>query len=265
MTGTDQTRPRVVTFPPSSDCELCRWVLRHYGVAFDEEPNAPPFFVAAVKLRGGKKFPLFLSDTMLINGARPIIDYFELVVPSERKLIPKGLEAQVNGAWQAYNATLGAATVTWAYTYLLPHREVMIEPLSLGTPAYQRLTVKYCYWLPKNLLWRLIKASGEAASAALKVIEKTFEEVDARLADGRPYLLGERLTLADLAFAVPGAPLVVPLGYGGQPDRQGPLPSLEQYPADMQAVVHRLRETRAGQFVLRMYREERYRDLGAAA
>ncbi|MGH8572856.1 MAG: hypothetical protein ACREX8_09800 [Gammaproteobacteria bacterium] len=63
----------------------------------------------------------------------------------------------------------------------------------------------------------------------------------------------------DIAFAVAGAPLVLPQGYGGYPGQQGPLPTLDQAPAEMQSVVREMRETRAGRFVSRLYREERYR------
>ncbi len=35
--------------------------------------------------------------------------------------------------------------------------------------------------------------------------------------------------------------------------------ALDQAPAEFQSVVREMRETRAGQFVLRLYREERYR------
>jgi hypothetical protein len=37
------------------------------------------------------------------------------------------------------------------------------------------------------------------------------------------------------------------------------LPALEDAPAEMQSVVRELRDTRAGQFILRLYREDRYR------
>lgn len=256
----DYSIPTVVTFPPSSDCEVGRWALRHFGVEFNEEPNAPPFFVAAVALRGGRQFPLYLSNEIMAHGARPIINYLDPSVAPKRKLIPDQYKDEIDEAFQAYNVTMGIATVQWAYTHLLPHKSIMIRPLSLNTPRYQQMTVKYAYWLPKKLLWLALKLSSEAAAKAIKVIRDNFKQVDERLSDGRKYLVGGQFTLADIAFAVAGAPLVLPDGYGGYQHEQGPVPTFDEFPAEAKAVVKEMRETAAGQFVLRIYKEERYRD-----
>ncbi len=250
---------RVISFPPSADSEVGRWVLHHYGIEFDEERNTVPFILVAVGLHGGSKFPLFLSETLNISGARAIVDYFELIVSPERKLVPKGRENDIAKAWQDYNATLGSAMVTWAYTHLLPLKAIMIRPLSLGTPAYQRFMVRYLYWLPKTFLWRSLKLSPEAAAAAEPVIRKTFEDVSDKLADGRRYLLGDRFSIADLLFAVAGAPVVLPQGYGGYQNKPGPIPTFDQFPKDAQALIQEVSATEAGKFILRIYQKERYR------
>lgn len=255
----DFSTPKVVTFPPSSDSEVGRWALRHYGVDFDEEPNAPPFFLAAVAFRGGRKFPLLLTNEITAHGARPIINYYEHLVDTDRKLIPNEFKAEIEEAFQTYNKTMGFSTVRWAYTHLLPRKSIMIRPLSLNTPWYQQITVKYAYWLPKKFLWAALKLGPEAAEKAIKVIRETFKQVDQKLADGRRYLVGDRFTLADIVFSVAGAPLILPEGYGGYQYEQGPVPTFDEFPEDARAVVSEMRETAAGQFVLRMYQEERYR------
>ena len=63
------------------------------------------------------------------------------------------------------------------------------------------------------------------------MIRSTFSAVETRIADGRSYLMGERLTLSDLAFAVAAAPVVLPPSYGG------PIPLLEQMPGEIQTVA----------------------------
>jgi glutathione S-transferase len=81
-----------------------------------------------------------------------------------------------------------------------------------------------------------------------------FDEVSARLADGRPYLLGDRFSAADLSFAALGsvAMLVQPdEGYGCW------LPPRTRIDPDFAALGDQLRATPAGQFVLRMFAEER--------
>ena len=254
-----QAPARLITFPPSSDCENARWLLRYYGVAHKDERHAPPFFIFSMLLNHGSSIPLYVDSTQTINGLRPLIDHFDGVASADKKLIPPGREEETNQLWARYNGDMGTATVTWAYYNLLPHWSIMVDPLSIGAPCFERLTVKYLYPLPAALLWVLLKLNRQKADSALNTIRTVFAEVDKRLADGRPYLLGDTISIADIAFAVSGAPLVIPLGYGGYPAEQGPLPSVEQVPPAMRNVIEEMRPTPAGQFVLRMYRDERYR------
>jgi glutathione S-transferase len=252
--------PRLITFPPSSDCESARWVLDHYGIAYREEPHAPPFFLPVLYWNRGRAVPMFIGPDVRLSGLTAIIRHFEALAPPERRLVAAGLEDEVQRLWADYDLNMDQATVTWAYTVLLPKWGAMIEPLSMGTPAFEHFTVRYLYGLPALFLWKALKLGKPRAAEALVVLRCYFAAVSERLADGRPYLAGDRLTLADIAFAVAGAPLVLPLGYGGHPGQPGPLPTLDQAPAEFHSVVREMRETRAGQFILRLYRDERYRD-----
>ncbi len=71
------------------------------------------------------------------------------------------------------------------------------------------------------------------------------------LADGRRYLVGERFSAADLAFAALSAPLVVPPEYGTQ------LPQPTDLPDHMAARVRAWREHPAGRFASRLFAEQR--------
>ena len=75
--------------------------------------------------------------------------------------------------------------------------------------------------------------------------------MDARLADGRKYLVGSRFSLSDMAFSEALSPLVLPDGYGG------PLPTFAQMPAVLQSGVTEMQARPAGQFALRIYRDHR--------
>ena len=72
-----------------------------------------------------------------------------------------------------------------------------------------------------------------------------------RLQDDRPFLLGDRLTAADLSFAALAAPVLLPAEYGV------PMPALDETPAALQEVIRELRGTPAGAFALRLYRAHR--------
>ncbi len=249
---------KVITFPPSTDCELGRWVLRYHQVDFTEKRHAPPFFMLAIRFNGGSSFPLYVRQDQVLDGVRPIIDHFDAIAVDEKKLIPQAYADDIEAYWQSFNKELGGAVVTWAYTNLLPHRDIMIQPLSLDCPWYEQLFVHALYNIPKRLLWKSLNLNKPAADEALVLIMKKFSEVDELLSDGRKYLCGDRMTLADMTFSVCGAPLVVPNGYGGFQYGPSPIPDVEQFPEELQDTIKAVRETKAGQFILRMYAEERY-------
>jgi glutathione S-transferase len=73
--------------------------------------------------------------------------------------------------------------------------------------------------------------------------------VESLLADGRPYLVGERFSAADLTFATLAAAVVLPDNYGVKP------PALSNLPSSLAANIEVFRETIAGKFVLNLYSE----------
>jgi glutathione S-transferase len=246
-------RAVLITFPPSLDCELSRFMLTYYGVPYEERRHAFGFnFFATLWHARTLHFPLVVSNIYQLDSARKMIDYFDPLCPASRKLLPDGPDrAVVEADWTAFNGTLAGATAVFAYHHLLPHREVMIRPLSERTPAFEVFAVRWGYPIFALLLRKLLGLSDETAAAALAQVRSAVQSVDDRLADGRPYVGGDRLSLSDVAFAVALAPLVVPDTYGG------PLPSISELPPVMKTVTEELRARRAGQFALRIYRDHR--------
>ena len=82
-------------------------------------------------------------------------------------------------------------------------------------------------------------------------LQALFADVGAELADGRRYLCGDRFTAADLTFAALASPVLLPDGH--------PVirTAWARVPPAMQAEITAFRETPAGEFALRLYREER--------
>ena len=79
------------------------------------------------------------------------------------------------------------------------------------------------------------------------------------LADGRPYLCGERFTAADLTFAALAAAAIIPPGYGT------PLPQPDELSGPVDAVVRSFREHPAGAYALELFRTHRHARAGTAA
>ena len=127
----------------------------------------------------------------------------------------------------------------------------MVRALSDGSPSWEVAAVQHGYPAFAALLRVLLRLTPSQATAARDTIRSTFKTIDERLRDGRPYLYGDRLTIADISFAIAAAPAVWPDNYGG------PLPPLHLTPAPIQDLVAESRERPSGAFALRMYREHR--------
>ena len=243
----------LITFPPSLDCELSRFLAGHYRLDYREERHTL-FFSSFYTLKAGAAvvFPLLSGPSYHLSTVRQIVDRFDPLAPDDLKLLRVGADrAQVEADWKTFNDTLAFATAIFAYYHLLSHKEIMVRPLSEGAPDIEVRAVKAAYPVFAGLLRVLLVLTSARAEQALARARAALQGVDDRLADGRAFLVGDRLSLSDLAFAVAAAPLVLPAEYGGA------LPTFEEMPPAIQAAVIETRARPAGRFAQRIYRDHR--------
>jgi len=216
MNKPSQSPAAVITFPPSLDCALSRFLLAYYGVAYEERRHTILF-----TLWHGHTlyFPLlFGGGYPALNSVQAMIHYFDPRCPDGRNLRLEGDDAaQVAKDWECFRQTLGTAVTAFAYFHLLPLRSVMIRPLTEGTPAFEAWTVRLAYPLFAGFIRRGLKLSESGARQALGEIRDIVKSVGERLADGRPFLAGGRFSLSDMSLANALAPLVLAPQYGGAP------------------------------------------------
>ena len=245
--------PTLITFPPSLDSELSRFLLTHYQIPHREHRHTLILSSFATLWHGYTvRFPLLYSDSYRLNTVRKMIDYFDPRSPAARKLLPPGdnLE-QAKADWTCFNNTLGYATAVFGYYHLLKLREVMIIPLSDGAPEFEVSAVRLAYPVFAGFLRVSLRLTASRAEKSLDEIRKIMGMVNERLSDGRPFLMGDHFSLSDMAFAVSAAPAVWPDEYGAK------LPRLADTPPPIQDAVAEMREHPAGQFALRIYRQHR--------
>lgn len=153
-----------------------------------------------------------------------------------------------------FNTVLGRATRLVAYHYAVFVRaSTTLDVLALKQPDMEwwKCAVFTLGFLPIRALMKLgMNINAASAEAALSRVVAVFAEVDALLADGRQYLVGGRLTAADITFACMAAPALLPSGYGAW------TPRLEDTPPDFPG--RRLAQTAAGRFALSIYERHRH-------
>ncbi|MGZ4277477.1 MAG: glutathione S-transferase family protein [Solirubrobacteraceae bacterium] len=240
------------TFPPSLDSEFSRFVLQHYGVSADEERHVIPFQSVVTLVRAGTpRIPTLHGEGVRLDTIEKIINHLELQAAPDRRLVGGPVPQAVAEDWRLLHHVLNTATTVFAYYHLLPRRDLMVNGLAEGAPAWEVTAVDRAYPAFAGLFRLLLRLTHARAAQAEQTIRTTMDTIDRRLADGRPYLNGDRFTLADMAFAVVSAPVVWPEGYGG------PLPPLDAIPAAIRDLVMELRARPCGGHALRIYREYR--------
>jgi glutathione S-transferase len=105
--------------------------------------------------------------------------------------------------------------------------------------------------LSKPLVRRALEIKKDTATTAPARIREIFDEVAGYL-ERHPHLTGDQITAADLSFAAMAAPGLMP--EEGHPTDY---PDLSELTPPVAEAMRGLREHPAGQYALRMYREER--------
>lgn len=247
MAGTEPRR--LLTFAPMVDSETTRLVCRWYGIRYVEEDHLFGWVSLLTLLHGGYgRVPLLYGQGQRFSGPRAVVDCFDPLTEPGRRLLLPGTEAEgVEADWTAYNGSLAVDVAVFAYFHLLADRALMTPIFAAPVPAGEaRLTPKV-YPLLRWLFSTLLRLKADRAEAAGARIRTVFAAMDRRLADGRPFLCGERLTLGDIGFAGAAAPLLQPAGYGAL------MPAVEALPPAVRETVEALREHRAARYVERVY------------
>lgn len=190
--------------------------------------------------------------------------------------------------------TVGMQARLFAYYHIFTFQnEIGLKLFKARCPKWQCFLLDHgLYSVLRFLMMRLLKISKSRSEGAWNRICTLFDETDALLKDGRDFLDGEEFTVLDISFCSLAAPLLLPAEYGGS------LPTLEEVhegyaekvciyiPAlsslfvfltfvifvslvsclphhhslscPPSSQVEELRARPTGEYILKMYREQRY-------
>jgi glutathione S-transferase len=244
----------LITIPISHFCEKARWALERSGVPYRERAHLQVFHRVAVRRAGGNgTAPVLVWDGRVLAESADILEAVSAQAPPELQLFPDDRRAaeEVRALELDFDTRLGPEGRLWMYYEMRGRGDLARDYGCTGVPGWQRRLLPLFYPVAVRIIDRALGVEPETAARAEATVSATFDEVAERLADGRPYLCGERFTAADLTFAALAASVLMPPEYGV------PLPQPEVLPAPMAAQVNEFRAHPAGAYALRMFREER--------
>ncbi len=242
--------PLLVNLAPAASTDVCRWCFEYWGMPHRESMHVPIFHVLALAWysTSNSNRPLVVDGLNRYRTEAEITAHFDPLAPPECRLIPDGeLGQRVLEETNYYHKTMRIGTVRYMYWNLLKQKNLIWPSFVNGTPWAESLLAQAIFPLIKFALTVSLKLNEANAAEGIKTVSAGFDRVETALSDGRPYLLGEQFTLADLTFAASAAPIILADGYAGH------LPSLEEVPLDMQTVISEFRQRPAGIFAQRMY------------
>jgi glutathione S-transferase len=244
----------LITIPISHYCEKARWALDRAGIAYRERPHLQVIHWAAVRRAGGGRTApvLVCGDTVLPESA-DIVAWADSRMPDELRLYPddEAGAREIRALERDFDERLGPHARLWMYDKIRGRRDLALAYGVTGVPAWERRALAVGYGAMSRVIDRYLGVTATAAAASELEVRDVFDSVAARLADGRPYLLGDRFTAADLTFSALAAAVLMPPEYGV------PLPGPDELPAPMAAKVRELRAHPAGAHALEMFRRER--------
>jgi len=251
---TPPDRPVLITIPISHYCEKARWALDRAGVAYREEAHLQLIHRLAVRRAGGgRTVPVLVWGERVLAESADIVNEADAHAPPERRLYPDDPDAaaKVRALERDFDENLGPEGRRWMYYEIRGRRDLALAYGCTGVPAWQRRTLQLTYPAVIRAINRYLDIDAATAARSKVQIQASFDAVAERLADGRPYLCGDRFTAADLTFAALAGSVLMPPEYGV------PLPQPDQLPAAMAAEVRELRAHPAGAHALAMFRDER--------
>ncbi|MFC5523540.1 glutathione S-transferase family protein [Polaromonas jejuensis] len=252
MTHSSATLPVLITMPHSHYSEKARWALDWLSLPYREEPHAPLLHRFATTRNGGRSVPV------LVHGASRFVDSTDILVHADAVcggdlLYPRdsALRCAVEALEERFDDELGPHTRRWAYAQLLPESRLLRQVMTRGVPWFEAGLLPVGMPIVLRIVRAALRITPESARRSIERVHGIFQEVDEWLNDGRPFLVGERFTAADLTFAALAAPVLFPAGC------RAAYPALEEVPAAMREEALLLRDTGAGRFALRLFSQER--------
>ncbi len=245
---------KLITISVSHYVEKVKWALKISGIPFEEESHLPGIH-AAVTLwltRGAHR-----STPVLIDGNQVIADSTRILRHLATKYRQKWLYPipQVLELEERFDKNIGPHTRRFIYQQLFDNGFSVAEFFDQDVAIpWQKAILPLVAPALKEVMIRDMAINPASAENSRAVFEAEFDFVEKRLKDGRMYLCGDTLTAADITFAALSAPVILPEGYGAR------LPKLEDAPegSPVRALVEGYRARPAGQFVLRLYKENRH-------
>lgn len=245
-------------YPPSITTEKIRWLLDYYGIPFEDRRIALSLYFIWVNLINFPKFrksvPYLIDKQNQLFFGRPkqLLEHFDPQQAPNKQLLPPLDQHNIQGI-NSNIEKIGSVVRLWAYSHITPEKEIFLGSITAGAPQPQKNTTRFLYPIIKAYANKTFPPDSQQVAEAHHTLVTAFDQLDILFSDQRPFVLGKKFSWLDIELCVHAAPCVMAEEYAGG----GVFPELIDLPEAMRPLVEAFRQRPSGQYVLRMYREQR--------
>lgn len=241
-------------FPLSHYCEKARWLLDHKELDYIAQNMIPGVHRLFVQIKTGQhRLPMLNDKKNWIADSTDIADYLEKNYPEHALLrSDEGLNQHILQI-DALSQELGDHVRRWLFSFILDQTEKSTAlDIILGEKGVLRNFEKFSVPTIKFALKRIHQVSPDSALASKVRIDEIVNDLNQILVEnGGRYLVGDRLTLADIAVCSMIAPMLM---IEGTPWEIQDASEIKPEIFDQQL---KLLDLPIGQYVKRIYQLER--------
>lgn len=200
------------TFRLSHFSEKVRWMLDASHTEYHETCWTPFFHIGPALLHGrmATTVPILRHRGGYVQDSTRILHWLDTNMPGFR-LLPRDalLRAEVLEIEARFDR-VGSQVPRYVYSALMDDAELVTRLWTPDSNALQRRCISSLFPALRWLFRNRFDLSEKRVAHSRAVIEEGFAFLDVALSDGREYLVGDRLTAADLTACALLAPLVGP-------------------------------------------------------
>jgi glutathione S-transferase len=207
-----KSNPVLYIFAISHFCEKARWALDYLGVDYDLKFVAPGEHGKIAKELGaaGSSVPYLSVDGQVIQGSPEIIDWADGVAVGEHLTPGDNREACLQ-IEKRIGDVAGVHIRRFYYSEALVEHPETVRPIfTKDLPILKKVMISLAWSKIRGIMIRRMDLGPAQGLESREIVERELDWIDALLADRRQYLVGDRLSRADIAVASILAPLVKP-------------------------------------------------------
>jgi glutathione S-transferase len=206
------TPTTLYTIAMSHYSEKIRWLLDIEKANYREIALTPVFHVRPALIKGMRAqttVPVLQIDSKAVQDSTRIIEWLARDY-GPLNTLPAAQVTEIMAVEDRFDA-IGKDVARYLYFTGFEHTDVILGMWTGFASPFEARVVRLAYPLVKIIFKIKLNINAAAAQRAEQRIDEAMKWLEARLASGHTYLVGDQLTVADITAASLLAPMACPL------------------------------------------------------